>query len=207
MGRRGDVGPQVKAHTEMPDTPLQSASERSTEGKIGCQITMFINKTLATVKAFGLICLQCLCVLPFAVFSSCTCGEICLVPCMSAGRKGHLEGPSISHGAPHTTPGGPGVAKEKDLKRHVAWVSLRTASAAQSQTFKRDSLCKEGLMGRDVPEGWLAEEEGYRHWARRQPRMETSIQATHRAAGCTAAKFSCSRVTICYIEENPISSG
>lgn len=116
---RADVDPHVKAHTETPATPLLSASERS-NGKIGCEIMMFISKTLATAKAFGLICLQRLCVLPFAVFSSCTCGEICLVPCTSAGRKSHLEGPSISHGAPHTSPGGLGVAEEKDPKRGAA---------------------------------------------------------------------------------------
>lgn len=123
-GKKGrcwaDVDPHVKAHTEMPATLLQFASKHSAKGKIGCEITMFINKTLATAKVFGLICLQCLRVLPFAVFSSRTCGEICLVPCMSAGRKGHLEGPSISRGAPHMSPRGPGVAKEKDPKRGVA---------------------------------------------------------------------------------------
>lgn len=110
----------MKAHTETPAMPLQSVTERSTKEKIGCEIMIFINKTLATTKAFGLICLQCLCMLPFAVFSSHTCGEICLVPCMSTARKGQLAGPSVSHGAPHTSPGGPRVAKGKDPKRGVA---------------------------------------------------------------------------------------
>lgn len=110
----------MKAHTETLAMPLRSVTERSTKEKIGCEIMMFINKTLAIMKAFGLICLQCLCVLPFAVFGSHTCGEICLVPCMPTARKGQLEDPSVSHGAPHTSPRGAGVAKGKDPKRGVA---------------------------------------------------------------------------------------
>lgn len=123
-GKKGrcwaDVNPHVKAHTEMLAMLLQTASKHCTEGKIGCQIMKFINKALAITTAFGLICLQCLCLLPFAISASRTRREICLVLCMSAGRKGHLKGLSVFHGAPHTSPGSPRMAKEKDLKRDLA---------------------------------------------------------------------------------------
>lgn len=196
-GRCGaDVDPHVKAQREALATLPQSASKCSTKVKTGCEITMFTNKT---PKAFGLICLQCLCALPFAVFRSCTRREICLEPCMAAGRKGHLEGLSISHVAPHTSPGGPGVG-EKDPKKGVAWISLRRASAARIRHLNA-TLHKEKLMRRNVPEGWLAEGEGYCHWARRQPHMETIVQVIHRGAGCTA-KLLCSSVTTCHTEES-----
>lgn len=51
---------------------------------------------------------------------------------MAAGRKGHLEGPSISHGAPHTRPGDPGVAKEKDPN------FTQKSKRSSNQTFKCD---------------------------------------------------------------------
>lgn len=77
----------------------------------------FINKALAITKVFGLICLQCLCMLPFALSGSRTHEEICLVTRMSDGRKGHLKGLSIFHGAPHISAGG---IEENNLKRDLA---------------------------------------------------------------------------------------
>lgn len=54
-------------------------------------------------------------------------------------------------------------------------------------------------MGRDVPEGRLAEEEGYSHWTRREPHTET---VTHGRAGCVGGKSLGLRVTVLYVEDS-----
>lgn len=65
---------------------------------------------------------------------------------------------------------------------------------------KVNFLHKEGLMGRDGPEGSLAEEQGYHHWTRREPCTEP---VTREGPGYMAGKSLGSRVTIYYAEKSP----
>lgn len=89
-GKKGrcqvDTDPRVKAHTEM--LRERCTLTRALPPRKHLALLAFARAALGSVQVLY------------------TRG-ICLLLCLFAGRKGSLEGPSISHGAPRASPRGP----------------------------------------------------------------------------------------------------